>query len=238
MPAKLYVVQASHPCTTVARALELKGIPYTTVELPELVHIAHQQVRFRGRTVPGIVFDDGVRALGSRRILRLLDERVPDPPLVPADPAQRARVEELERWGDEVLQGVPRRLIFHGLRREPDAIPGYAQRSRFKLPAPVARVVGPAVARLVLLAHDADDDDVRRDTGAIPGHMARIERALDDGVIGGEPPNAADLQLAPSVALLMTLDDVAPLVPERVGAWARAVAGDAVGRMPAGTLTG
>jgi hypothetical protein len=35
----------------------------------------------------------------------------------------------------------------------------------------------------------------------------------------------------------MTLEDVAPLVPERVAAWARAVVGEAKGRLPAGTLT-
>jgi glutathione S-transferase len=184
------------------------------------------------------VFEDGTKVLGSRAILHALDERVPEPRFLPADPARRARVEELERWGDAVFQGVPRRLIFQGLRRAPEAIPSYAEGSRYALPGPIARRAGPTVARMVLKAHGASDDDLQRDIDALPKHLARIERALDDGVIGGEPPNAADLQLAPSVALLITLDDVAPLVPERVGAWARAVAGDAVGRMPAGTLTG
>jgi hypothetical protein len=34
-------------------------------------------------------------------------------PLFPADPEQRARVEEAERWAEQVLQPVPRRLFRH-----------------------------------------------------------------------------------------------------------------------------
>jgi glutathione S-transferase len=106
------------------------------------------------------------------------------------------------------------------------------------MPAPIARRLGPLVARGVLRAHRAPDYDPRADLEAVPGHVARIEAALDDGTLGGETPNAADLQIAPSVTLLLTLDDVAPQIPERVASWARRVAGDATGRMPADTLTG
>jgi glutathione S-transferase len=93
VPTKLYVLQGSHPSATAERALELKQIPFKRVELLELGHIPIQRLRFGGPTVPGIVFDDGEKVHGSRAILKRLDERVPDPPLFPADPAQRARVE-------------------------------------------------------------------------------------------------------------------------------------------------
>ena len=33
----------------------------------------------------------------------------PEPPLFPSDAAERAKVEEAERWGDEVLQPAPAR---------------------------------------------------------------------------------------------------------------------------------
>jgi glutathione S-transferase len=36
---------------------------------------------------------------------------VPEPPLFPADPDRRAAVEEAERWGERVLQPVPRQLF-------------------------------------------------------------------------------------------------------------------------------
>jgi glutathione S-transferase len=234
--AKLYVVHGSHPCMTVARALELKGIPYKRVELPELVHIPHQRLRFGGRSVPSVKFEDGTKALGSRPILRLLDARVPNPSLLPTDPEQRARVLELEDWGDE-FQGVPRRLIFWGLQREPAAFPSYTEGSRWRLPAPAYRLAGPSVARMVMRVHGASDETTRADFEALPGHLERIERALEEGVLGGETPNAADLQIAPSVCLLLTLEDVRPLVERgRAADWARGLFPAVSGRLPAGTL--
>jgi glutathione S-transferase len=238
VPAKLYVVHGSHPCMTVARALELKGIPYKRIELPELVHVAHQKLRFGGRTVPGVIFEDGVKAYGSRPLLRLLDERVPEPPLLPADPERRERVLELEAWGDEVLQGVARRLIFFGLSRSPEAVAGYSEGSRWAVPGPIARRAVPGVAKMVLRAHRAVDEDLPRDLEELPGHLARVEAGLDAGILGDDPPNAADLQIAPSVRLLLTLDDVAPLVEAgRAAEWARRLFPDVPGRMPAGTLS-
>jgi glutathione S-transferase len=234
VPAKLYVVHGSHPCMTVARAMELKGIPYKQVELPELVHIAHQRARFGGRSVPAVKFEDGAKEIGSRPLMRLLDERVPDPPLLPSDPDLRARVLELEEWGDD-FQGVPRRLIFWGLQRQPSAFPSYTEGSRFKLPAAVSQRVGPGAARMVARVHKATDETTRADLEALPEQLGRIQSAIDDGVLGGDPPNAADLQLAPSVGLLMTLEDVESTVPAGVAAWARGLFPDIQGRMPAGT---
>src|SRR5207253_4946210 len=85
MDARLYVVHGSHPCAAVARGLELKGMPYRTVELPPPLHAAIQRARFGARTVPGLRLD-GEKVQGSRAILRRLDELHPDPPLYPADP--------------------------------------------------------------------------------------------------------------------------------------------------------
>lgn len=237
VPAKLYVVHGSHPSMTAARALELKRIPYTQVELPELGHIPHQRIRFGGRTVPAVRFEDGAKVIGSRAILRALDERVPDPPLLPSDPERRAAVEELERWGDEELQGVARRLAFWGLRRAPEAFPSYTEGSRWRLPKPVYRTLGPGVASMVLRAHGATEEQVQADIDALPEHVARVEQGLDDGILGGEPPNAADLQIAPSVRLLMTYEDVRPLVERgRAGDWARTLFPDVAGSLPAGTF--
>ncbi|MEA2353733.1 MAG: glutathione S-transferase [Thermoleophilaceae bacterium] len=220
---------------TVARAMELKGIPYKRVELPELAHIPHQKLRFGGSSVPAVRFEDGTKEIGSRPLMRLLDQRVPDPPLVPSDPARRARVLELEDWGDD-FQGVPRRLIFWGLQRTPAAFPSYTEGSRWRAPAPIARAVGPGVAKRVMKVHGASDDTTRADLDALPGNLAKIRQALDEGVIGGDPPNAADLQIAPSVRLLLTLDDVVPLVEQAgVADWARGLFPDYGGKMPAGT---
>jgi glutathione S-transferase len=237
MAAKLYIVHGSHPSMTVARAMELKGIPYRTVELPELAHIPHQKLRFGGRSVPAVRFEDGTKEIGSRPLMRLLDERVPEPPLLPSDPDARARVLELEEWGDG-FQMVPRRLIFWGLIRNRDAFPSYTEGSRWRMPAAVQRAVGPSVAKRVLSVHGGSDENVRAALAELPADLAKIRAALDDGTLGGDRPNAADLQIAPSVRLLLTLEDLAPLVEEGgVGDWARRLFPDYGGRMPAGTYS-
>ena len=41
--------------------------------------------------------------------------------------------------------------------------------------------------------------------------LDRIDGWIADGVIGGPEPNAADYQLAPSLRLLMSFDDLRPL---------------------------
>ena len=111
-PRQLYVVHGSHPCATVIRALELKGVAFRTVELPPPAHAAVMALLFGRWTVPAIRWEDGEKLQGSRAILRRLDERVPEPALLPADPKQRARVLEAERWGDEVLQSAVRRILW------------------------------------------------------------------------------------------------------------------------------
>ena len=65
---------------------------------------------FRGGTVPAIKID-GRKLQQSRAISRALEELQPEPALFPADPEQRLAVEEAERWGDEILQDVPRRIV-------------------------------------------------------------------------------------------------------------------------------
>ena len=91
MATKLYVVHGSHPCATVQRALEMKGLPYRVVELPPPMHAALQRVRFGGRTVPATL-ESGEKLSGSRAIMRRLEELAPEPSLLPADPDERAAV--------------------------------------------------------------------------------------------------------------------------------------------------
>jgi glutathione S-transferase len=237
VPAKLYVLHGSHPSMAVAKALEIKGVPYKTVELFELAHIPHQRLRFGGPSVPSIKFEDREKVQGSVAIMRRLEERVPEPRLYPEDPGQRERVEELERWGDEVLQQAARRPAWWGLAHNPRAMPSYTEGSRWRLPAPVTRTVGPLVARGASRVHGATDEAVRSGLAELPAHLDRIDAAIADGVIGGDQPNAADLQVASSVRLLMTYEDVRPTIEGRPArALAERLFPEMPGTLPAGTL--
>ena len=49
---------------------------------------------------------------------------------------------------------------------------------------------------------------MRADLRALDHHLARIERWMEHDVVGGEQPNAADLQIGSGLALLLTVEDV------------------------------
>ena len=167
---KLYALPASHPCAAVAAALRLKRIEFQRVDLLPLTQLIVGPLRYGGHTVPGMRID-GEQLVGSRAIMRRLDQLVPDPPLLPApgSPAY-ARVLEAERWGDEVLQSVPRRVLDLAFVREPSAMLSYAADA--KLIGEVGAAYG----------------EVRGLVGELEGQIVadhRIDLRRQAGVIGG-----------------------------------------------------
>jgi glutathione S-transferase len=212
--AKLYVIASSHPCATAEAALRLKGVAYRVVELPAELHRVHQRLRFARATVPAMVLG-GDRVIGSRAIVHHVEELVPDPPLLPEEPSRRVAVEEAERWGDEVLQNVARRIEIAALLRRPDALPSYMKDSRLPWPTPLVRLAGPLVMRSAARFHGASEHAVRAHLAALPAHLDHVDDLIVEGVIGGEQPNAADLQLGSSLKVLADLGDVRPLLEGR-----------------------
>lgn len=214
MNAKLYVVHGSHPCATVERALQLKGISYKLVEFPPPMHMAAMKLLFGQRTVPGLKLD-GEKISGSRAILRRLDEVRPEPPLYPADPAQRASVEQAEAWGDDVLPGLVRRILWPTFKAHPEAMATFGGGKLPAIPVPVLKVIAPVATRIEMKANQASDEQYPADVRSLPDVLGKIDAWIADGVLGGEQPNAADLQIATSVRLLMALGDLRPLIEGR-----------------------
>src|SRR5438034_4743031 len=110
----LHVLPFSHPCLTAEAALRFKGLEYERVQLMPGRHMEEIEGRYGSgrRTVPGLlVGDEPVH--GSRSILERLEQLVPEPPLYPA--AMSDAVRDAERWGDEELQDLGRRLSFGAL---------------------------------------------------------------------------------------------------------------------------
>jgi glutathione S-transferase len=234
---KLYVVHGSHPCAAVARALSMKGLSYDVVEWMPPLHAPMQRLIFGVRTVPGLRID-GEKVSGSRAIMRRLDQLVPEPPLYPADDRTRVLVEEAERWGDEVLQPVARELLWTGFKRCPQALASYAEHAKLRLPAPLIRLNAPLIARLESLLNRTGDAVVRADIAALPGQLDRVDGWIAEGTIGDpEQPNAADLQLASTIRLLLTIADVRPLIEDRLCAeLASRLFPHVDGELPAGSL--
>ena len=217
MTTVLYAFPASHPCAVVERALQLKDVPYRRVDMLPGYSVL-QRARFGASTVPGLQFDDGARVVGSRASLRALDERAPEPPLLPADGERRAHVERAEEWGDQVLQPLARRVVWAALRRSPGSLPSYSEGSPLPVPRPVARLSAPLTALWGQTRNGAGDATVRADLLALPSHLARVDRWVEDGTLGGAEPNAADLQIGASLALLLTVGDLRPLLESRPSA--------------------
>jgi glutathione S-transferase len=237
MRLKLYVVHGSHPCAAVEKALSMKGLSYSVFEWPPPLHAPMQRLIFGARTVPALRLGD-VKVQGSRAIMRRLDELVPEPALFPSDPAHRARVEAAERWGDEVFQPIARELIWFGMVNSPRAMVSYSEHSRLPLPDPGIRLIAPVVARLGERLNRTNHEVARKDLGALPEQLDKIDDWIADGTIGDpEHPNAADLQIASTVRLMLTLADVRPLIEGRPCAQlARELFPAADGEMPVGSL--
>ncbi len=110
---------------TVARALELKGLEYERVDLTPGPTHKEEMARIYGEgktTVPGLLIDDEP-VHGSRPILARLEELAPEPALFPEPIADAVR--EAERWGDEELQDLGRRLPWGALYFRPEAMGTY-----------------------------------------------------------------------------------------------------------------
>jgi glutathione S-transferase len=234
--ATLYALPASHPCACIELALKLKGIDYKRVDMVPLLAKPLQQARFGGTTVPGLIVD-GEKFLGSRRIVRALEAHVPEPPLLPADAEERKAVELAEEWGDQVLQPLARRVVWAALAREPSAIPSYSVGARLPVPPVLARLSAPLVARAEVHVQHASDANVRADLVNLDHHAQRVERWIEQGTLGGEQPNAADLQIGAGLRLMLTLDDLAARLDGRpAGELARRWYPHYPGRTPAGAL--
>jgi len=104
-------------CPYVARVrivLAEKGIEYETVEIDLADRPALLYEKNPAGRVPVIEEDDGPPLPESAVIMEFLEERYPDPPLLPADPADRAYV-RLLIFRDDELTGP-----YYALRRGED----------------------------------------------------------------------------------------------------------------------
>lgn len=215
MRATLFALPASHPALAAQLMLEHKGIEYRRIDL---VTAAHRPVLralgFVRKTVPAIRLD-GARIQGTTAIALALDALIPSPPLFPSDPDRRREVEKAEAWGEEVLQPIPRRLALNALKHDRSTIASYLEGASSGIPTSIAaRTAAPFVMASARF-NRASDEAAERDLAAVPGMIDRVDELIERGVIGGAERNAADFQIATSVSLLLTMDDLRPLIEGR-----------------------
>lgn len=233
MGARLFVIPGSHPATTAALMLDFKGIEFSRTDLVPVVSKAVLRVAgFPRITVPALKID-GERIQGSREISRALDRIKPDPPLFPADPDKRAAVEDAERFGDEELQHPIRQLLWWGFKRDKEPLRSYSEGARLGIPVGLAVKTGGPLVALSARFNEASDANARAALLALPDLLDRVDAYIADGTIGGPTPNAADFQIAASIGLALTLDDLKPLIePRPCAALARRYVPNYPGHMP------
>ena len=215
MRATLFGVPASHPSLAAQLMLDHKGVEYRRVDLVSAAHRGLvRALGFPRNTVPALRLD-GARIQGTKEIALALDALIPSPPLFPHDAERRREVEEAEAWGNEVLQPVPRRLVWNALKHDRSTLATYLEDQRTGIPTRVAAATAAPVAFAARRFNRATDENARRDLAALPGLIDRVDALIERGVIGGPERNAADFQIATSVSLLLTLDDVRPLIEGR-----------------------
>ncbi|HKF83013.1 MAG TPA: glutathione S-transferase N-terminal domain-containing protein [Solirubrobacterales bacterium] len=233
MNARLYVIPASHPSIAVELMLEHKGIDYKRTDLlPVISKGVLRAVGFPGVTVPALKIE-GDKVQGSRPIARELDRLRPEPPLLPADPAQRAAVEEAERFGDEQLQHPIRQILWWGMKKNHGPLRSYSEGARIGMPIGLAMKTAAPVVALSARFNEASDENARQALAALPALLDKVDALVESGVINGAQLNAADFQIAPSIGLAMTLDDLRPAIENRpAGALAKRLVPNYPGKMP------
>ena len=206
MAIKLYVTPPSPPSHSVRLMLERKDLDHKVVWLLPGMWPALLRTRgFRGGTVPAMKVD-GRRIQGSTAISRELEQLKPDPPLFPAAPAQRQAVEEAERWGDQVLQDVPRRIVRWLAVHRPETKVMIAEDVGIPFPRFAAWINTPAARHL---ANKVDaDGQIQRAIAQVPEVLGHADDLISEGVIGGNESNAADFQIATSLRALLTVKDL------------------------------
>jgi glutathione S-transferase len=226
----LHAVPPSHPCATVAAAIELKKLEYERIDFPYAEREAKmEEIYGEGNSkVPGAVID-GEPIHGSRAIMARLEQLEPEPALYPSE-----AVREAERWADEELQDLGRGLTWGAMHFRPEAMGTFAG-------GPPLDAAGTDFAikfvRATWRYHGITAVRMQGELAGLPAMIEHIDRLAADGVIGGEQPNAADLHIGATITVLMPIADLRPLLDdaaaERI---AVALFPPAVGEVPPGAF--
>ena len=146
----LWHLELSHFSEKARWALDHKRVPHVRrAPLPGLTAGPVALVKSGQRRLPMLELD-GRAISDSTRIIAALEAHAPDPPLYPADPAERERALALEDFFDEHVAPAVRSYAFHHVTKDPDHVmaavmpnatgtKATVMRAMFKLAAPYIR---------------------------------------------------------------------------------------------------
>jgi glutathione S-transferase len=207
----LHALPPSHPCMTVEAALRYKGLEYERTELTAGKHVEEMQAIYgEGRsTVPGLLID-GEPVHGSRPILARLEQLVQDPPLYPEPISDMVR--DAERWGDQELQDLGRQLPWGALHFRPEALGTFGGAGPLDGPGTDFAI---RYVRSTWRYHKISAARLHDDLQGLPEKLDHIDALAAQGILGGESPTAADLQIGATLRVLLVVGDLRPLIEGR-----------------------
>lgn len=207
----LHVLGPSHPCMTAEAALRRKGLEYERVVLTPGKHTAEMEEMYGegNGTVPGLLVD-GEPVHGSRPILERLEQLVPEPSLYPEPIADTVR--EAERWGDEELQDLGRRMPWGAMHFRPEALGTFGGSGPLD---PAGTDFAISYIHSSWKYHGITAERLGADLEGLPAKIDHVDALAGEGVIGGETPTAADLQIGATIRLLLTIADLRPMIEGR-----------------------
>lgn len=116
----LYRAPYSTNVDRVALALAHKGLA-DRVESVVISYEDRSEVeQVSGQGLVPVIDDEGTVVHDSSRILRHLEERHPDPPIFPSDPARRAEMDIFIDWFNEIWKSAPNAIELELESEEPD----------------------------------------------------------------------------------------------------------------------
>jgi len=122
-PLRLYRIPFSTNVERVALALAHKELGNTAIEV-EWIDIdpddRSEVVRVSGQELVPVLVDGDRVLTDSPLILEYLEQRFPEKPLYPADPARRAELRTFVDWFNRVWKRPPNLLVAEELKAEPD----------------------------------------------------------------------------------------------------------------------
>jgi len=192
----LYHIEISHYNEKARWALDLKGIEHERrAPLPGAHGLKSRTLGGAG-TLP-LLEMDGQRYVDSTDIIRAAEERVPEPPLYPSDPAEREHALAIEDLCDEQLAPAVRRLMFfHVLRGGPSTVKAFIPPTSPAMGV-ITTAMFPLIKPMISRQYGVNQKEVDRAPADIVGVWDRVdqERGGREFIVG-DSFSVADLSAA------------------------------------------
>ena len=126
-----------------------------------------------------------------------------------------------------------RQIVLWSIVKRKSAIRSYLEGAKLGMPVGMAAPIAPLIVATSARLNGASDEQVREDVEILGGLLQRVDDLIAAGTINGPELNAADFQIASSIRLAMTLQDLRPLIESRpAGEFAKRVEPEIAGDCP------